>query len=62
MRHDVVLDFIVKLKRNPAGLEVLSNGKQVRSYIYIDDTVEVTIIAWRKAEGGYEAYNVASED
>jgi hypothetical protein len=30
--------------------------------IYIDDTVEVTMIAWRKAEGGYEVYNVASED
>jgi len=62
LRHGVVWDFIVKLKKNPAELEVLGDGKQVRSYIYIDDAVEATMIAWRKTEEGYEVYNVASED
>ena len=62
LRHGVVWDFIVKLRRNPVELEVLGDGKQVRSYIYIDDAVEATMIAWRKTEGSYEVYNVASED
>jgi len=62
LRHGVVWDFVNKLLRNPAELEILGDGKQVRSYIYIDDAVEATIIAWRKTETSYEAYNIASED
>ncbi len=43
-------------------LEILGDGKQVRSYIYIDDAVEATVIAWRRTSTSYEVYNVASED
>jgi len=62
LRHGVVWDFISKLLKSPTELEILGDGKQVRSYIYIDDAIEATIIAWRKTETGYEVYNVASED
>jgi UDP-glucose 4-epimerase len=62
LRHGVVWDFINKLFRNPLELEILGDGKQVRSYIYIDDAVEATIVAWRKTEASYEVYNIASED
>ena len=34
----------------------------MRSYIYIDDAIEATIIAWRKTNSQFEAYNVGSED
>jgi UDP-glucose 4-epimerase len=62
LRHGVVWDFINKLLKNPTELEILGDGKQVRSYIYIDDAVEATIVAWRKTETSYEIYNIASED
>jgi UDP-glucose 4-epimerase len=62
LRHGVVWDFINKLLNNPTELEILGDGKQVRSYIYIDDAVEATIVAWRKTEASYEVYNIASED
>jgi UDP-glucose 4-epimerase len=62
LRHGVLWDFIVKLRRNPRELEILGDGKQMRSYIYIDDAVKATIIAWRKTEASYEVYNIASED
>jgi UDP-glucose 4-epimerase len=62
LRHGVVWDFINKLIKNPTELEILGDGKQVRSYIYIDDAVEATIVAWRKTEASYEVYNIASED
>ena len=62
LRHGVVWDFVNKLLKNPAELEILGDGRQVRSYIYIDDTIEATITAWRKTETGYEVYNIASED
>jgi UDP-glucose 4-epimerase len=62
LRHGVVWDLINKLLKNPAELEILGDGKQVRSYIYIDDAIEATITAWRKTETSYEIYNIASED
>jgi UDP-glucose 4-epimerase len=62
LRHGVVWDFINKLLNNPTELEILGDGKQVRSYIYIDDAVKATIVAWRKTETSYEVYNIASED
>jgi UDP-glucose 4-epimerase len=62
LRHGVVWDLINKLLRNSAELEILGDGKQVRSYIYIEDTVEATITAWRETETSYEVYNIASED
>jgi UDP-glucose 4-epimerase len=62
LRHGVVWDFINKLLRNSTELEIFGDGKQVRSYIYIDDAIEATITAWRGTETIYGAYNVASED
>jgi len=62
LRHGVIWDLINKLKKNPHELEILGDGKQVRSYIYIDDAVEATLLAWRKAADAYAAYNVAAED
>jgi UDP-glucose 4-epimerase len=62
LRHGVIWDFVNKLLRNPAELEILGDGKQVRSYIYINDAVEATITAWKKAKASYEVYNIASED
>jgi len=62
LRHGVIWDLINKLKKNPHELEILGDGKQVRSYIYIDDAVEATLLAWRKAADAYAAYNVAAAD
>jgi len=62
LRHGVIWDLINKLKKNPHELEILGDGKQVRSYIYIDDAVEATLLAWRKAADAYAAYNVAATD
>jgi len=62
LRHGVVWDFVNKLRRNPNELEILGDGKQVRSYVYVDDAVEATMMAWRRTSTQFEAYNVGSED
>jgi len=62
LRHGVVWDFIAKLRRKPKKLEILGDGKQIRSYIYIDDAVEATILAWEKSSNHFEIFNIASED
>lgn len=61
LRHGVVWDFINKLRRSPRELEILGDGKQIRSFIHIDDAIEATITAW-KNNRGFEIYNVAAED
>ena len=62
LRHGVVWDFINKLRKNPHELEILGDGKQVRSYIYIDDAVEATLLAWKKTTDTNAVYNVAAAD
>ena len=62
LRHGVVWDFVNKLRRNPSELEILGDGKQVRSYVYVDDAVEATMMAWRRTSAQFEVYNVGSED
>jgi UDP-glucose 4-epimerase len=58
----VVRDFVLKLRSNPRELEILGDGTQTKSYIWIDDAVDATLTAWGGTSGGFEAYNVGSED
>jgi len=62
LRHGVIYDLLAKLKRDKTRLEVLGDGTQVRSYIYIDDAVSATMIAYERAGEGFNVFNVASED
>ncbi|MEM0236219.1 NAD-dependent epimerase/dehydratase family protein, partial [Thermofilum sp.] len=62
LRHGVIHDLLMKLKKNREVLEVLGDGTQTRSYIYVTDAVEATITAWRNSREGYNVYNVGSED
>ena len=38
--HGVIVDFFRKLKKNPKELEILGNGKQKKSFLYISDCVD----------------------
>lgn len=62
LRHGVVYDFIIKLRRNARELEILGDGTQVRSYIYVNDAIEATMVAYDNPKEPFDVYNVASED
>ena len=62
IRHGVVYDFVQKLVREPRKLEILGDGTQIRSFIYIDDAITATMLALNKLTKQVEIYNVASED
>ncbi|WP_414837756.1 NAD-dependent epimerase/dehydratase family protein [Candidatus Nanosalina sp. VS9-1] len=55
----VIYDFIHKLKDNPEKLVILGNGKQRKSYLHVEDTVEGFIKAW---ESDKTVFNIGSED
>lgn len=58
--HGVIYDFFHKLKKNPEELEILGNGKQEKSYLYIDDCIKASLIAAEKAKKGFISYNISS--
>jgi UDP-glucose 4-epimerase len=63
LTHGVVHDFINKLLQNPGRLEILGDGSQRKSYIWVGDCVEAVLHVSRLVEAsGYEVYNIGSDD
>ena len=64
LRHGVIHDLLMKLRKNPSELEVLGDGTQEKSYLYITDAVNATLMAWEYAvkNGGVYIYNVGNWD
>ncbi|HHO57006.1 MAG TPA: NAD-dependent epimerase/dehydratase family protein [Thermoplasmatales archaeon] len=60
--HGVIYDFINKLKANPEQLEILGDGTQKKSYLYIDDCVEAMLFGFDRMKEKVEIYNIGSED
>jgi len=60
--HGVIYDFVEKLRGNPKTLEVLGDGTQSKSYLYIDDCIEGIILGAERTEGQVEILNIGSED
>ncbi len=65
LTHGVIHDFVQKLRRNPAELEVLGDGTQSKSYVHVKDAVGAMYHLLTEAVRRgvtYEAFNVGSED
>ncbi len=60
--HGVGYDFLRKLKENPNYLEVLGNGTQTKSYIYVTDVVDAVLHANEHSKSDYDVYNVSTLD
>jgi UDP-glucose 4-epimerase len=60
--HGVIYDFINKLKMNSEELEILGNGKQSKSYLYIDDCIDGILFAEGKSKSKTEIFNLGSKD
>ena len=61
-RHGVIHDFLTKLSQDPARLEVLGDGTQTKSYIYIDDCINAFIHATKHGNENPGIYNVGTDD
>jgi len=59
--HGVITDFIRKLRENPAELEILGDGKQVKSYLEVHECVAAMLFALRTKET-VNIFNIGSED
>jgi len=60
--HGVIYDFVQKLRRNPKELEVLGDGTQTKSYLFVDDCIEGICVALEGSQEQVDIFNVGSED
>ena len=56
--HGHVFDFYRELKQNPSRLEVLGNGKQRKSYLYIQDCIDAILLALEKSNESVNVLNL----
>ena len=56
--HGHVFDFYQKLKADPTRLTVLGDGKQRKSYLYVQDCVDAILLAMDKAPDKVNIYNL----
>jgi len=56
--HGHIFDFYQKLMKDPTQLEVLGNGKQRKSYLYVQDCIDAILVATQKAEAKVNIFNL----
>jgi len=56
--HGVIYDFINKLRRNPEELEILGDGTQTKSYIYVSDCIDAIFAGLQVTGAGAETGTV----
>ena len=59
--HGVIYDFFNKLTKDPTRLEVLGDGTQEKSYLYVSDVVSAIALLSSKLKEGHIQVNVGSE-
>jgi UDP-glucose 4-epimerase len=61
MTHGVIYDFLRKLQRDPTRLEVLGDGRQAKSYLWVDDCVDAMRLAEARAHEPVNVFNLGTE-
>ncbi len=61
--HGVIHDFIEKIRSNPRELEILGDGNQTKSYIYVDDCIEAMFTGFKDSSADkVHIFNIGTSD
>ena len=60
--HGHVFDFVRRLRANPHELHVLGNGRQRKSYLYVQDCIDAMLMAIEKAGDGVNIFNLGTDE
>lgn len=60
--HGHVFDFYRQLRADPTRLRVLGNGRQRKSYLYVQDCVDAILLAMDKATAKVNVFNLGVDD
>jgi UDP-glucose 4-epimerase len=61
MTHGVIYDFLQKLRKDPMRLEVLGDGNQAKSYLWVDDCVDGMRLAEERSRETVNVFNLGTE-
>lgn len=62
MGRNVIPDFIFKLKENPQRLEILGNGQQEKSYLFVDDCIKGMLRMSESIDKPTDIFNLGNTD
>lgn len=60
--HGVIFDFVKKLQKNPKELEILGDGNQKKSYLYVKDGVDGIFFALQKFNEKKNLFNLGHRE
>jgi len=60
--HGHVFDFYKRLRQNPAELQVLGNGLQRKSYLYVQDCLDAMLLAIERAADPVNIFNLGTDE
>ena len=60
--HGHVFDFYRQLSQHPDHVQVLGNGKQRKSYLYIQDCIDAVVMVIEKARSPVNIFNLGTDE
>lgn len=60
--HGHVVDFYKKLRADPQRIEVLGNGQQRKSYLYVQDCIDAILLALDRATTPLNIFNLGTDE
>ncbi len=60
--HGHVFDFFKRLRADPAALRVLGDGRQRKSYLYVQDCVDAMLLVIERAQDKVNIYNLGADE
>lgn len=60
--HGHVFDFYRSLRANPSELRILGNGRQKKSYLYVQDCIDAILLAMEKVQDRVNVFNLGTDE
>ncbi|MBA2450935.1 MAG: NAD-dependent epimerase/dehydratase family protein [Chloroflexi bacterium] len=60
--HGHVFDFYSQLRATPADIEILGNGRQRKSYLYVQDCIDAILLAVERTSAPIGIYNLGTDE
>ena len=60
--HGHVFDFYRQLREHPERLDVLGNGRQRKSYLYVQDCVNAILLAAERCTEAVNIFNLGTDE
>jgi UDP-glucose 4-epimerase len=60
--HGHVFDFFRTLQKDPTKIQVLGDGKQRKSYLYVQDCIDAMLMVIHKAQAPVNIYNLGTDE